>query len=132
MTRTAIKASRFRAATAFTLGRQFLALAALVAFLLQSMAVQTHVHPAGPQRFGPETPVALAMPAQGLLKNLQTDPGACRLCQEMAFAGTYIAPAVILPAALLAVTIWRLVVEDHVPQFTAPSFIWQSRGPPSH
>jgi hypothetical protein len=131
MARIAAKASHPRATTS-TLGSRLLAMLALVAFLLQSMAVQTHVHPAGPHSLDPGTVVAMALSASDPLKNLKTNPGACRLCQEIAHAGTYIVPAVILPAALLAIKIWQPAAEDQALQPAALSFIWQSRGPPNH
>lgn len=131
MTRIAAKTGHPKGTAAPKPGSRFLALLALVAFLLQSMAVQTHVHPAGPQEFGPGTAVAMALPAQGPPTNW-TSPDACRLCQEIAHTGAYITPTVILPAALLAIAARQPVREDRAFLATASSFIWRSRGPPTH
>lgn len=132
MKRAAANTGRTMPPAAPITGRRLLALMALVAFLLQSMAVQTHVHPAGPQPFGPGATITAALPAHGPLNNVGTGPDACRLCQEMAHAGTYIAPAIVLPAIFLAITVWHRVAGDQPFLPTASSFIWQSRGPPAH
>jgi hypothetical protein len=110
--------------------RRLLALAALLAFFLQSLAVQTHVHPAAPTlKLG--VTAAVNTPSPGPLTGQDFGPGSCRLCQEMAHAGTYIVPIAILPLVVLG-----LVQEPFRPELAtrlrpAPAFAWHSRGPPT-
>jgi hypothetical protein len=99
----------------------------LLAFFLQSLATQTHVH----QSFGP---AAIKAAAQGETAPppLKTqDPlDQCRLCQEMAHAGSFFTPATIVLVAGLSFTLASFALLRAPPQSSATAFAWQSRAPP--
>jgi hypothetical protein len=108
--------------------RQWLTWVALLAFFLQGLAVQTHIHPAD---FAPVAKLvgqhanAPAAPAKN------QDPGdQCRLCQELVHAGAYVTPSAALLAAPLS--IFRAIPLALLPprSQSAPAFAWQSRAPP--
>jgi hypothetical protein len=110
--------------------RRWLTLAAILAFFLQSLAVQTHIHATDSV-----APVVKAVSAQApapvpLKSQDQVDQ--CRLCQELVHAGNFITPSVLtVPASqLLALT----TIFALLPPATAPpaAFAWQSRAPPRH
>ena len=110
--------------------RRWLTLAAILAFFLQSLVVQTHVH--GTDSVTPVVKtVSVQAPAPVPLKSQDTIDQ-CRLCQELVHAGNFITPSVLaVPASqLLALT----TVFSLLPPATAPpaAFAWQSRAPPRH
>ena len=112
------------------LNRRLLALAALLAFFLQSLAVQTHVHPANTNLDIAGTVAAAAPSVPGPLTNSDLDRGSCRLCQEMAHAGAYITPVAALLPAILVFALEAPGFELADRPAPAPAFAWQSRGPP--
>ena len=98
---------------------------ALLAFFLQNLAVQTHIH----ESLQPE---AVKVQTDGGHKApLKLDPiDQCRLCQELAHAGTFLAPSASASAVILtfvAVSITRVLAFAADP---ATAFTWQSRAPP--
>ncbi len=107
-------------------GRRWLALFALAAFFLQSLAVQTHIHPADRPMV---VKVAAHQPTPNPLKT-QDPIDQCRLCQELVHAGAFITPsAAAIPASQTLV----LAIFAFLPQGTAgpaTAFAWQSRAPP--
>lgn len=108
--------------------RRWVTLAAILAFFLQSLLVQTHIHAADS---APAIVKVAAAPAPAPLKS-QDQIDQCRLCQELVHAGNFIAPSVLaVPASqLLALT----TIFALLPPATAPpaAFAWQSRAPPRH
>jgi hypothetical protein len=107
--------------------RRWLTLAALLAFFLQTLAVQTHIHtldqaPVAKPATVHTTPVA---PPKS-----QDPVDQCRLCQELVHAGAFVAPsAALLVAPLSQVQAISLALLMPRTQ-TAPAFSWQSRAPP--
>jgi hypothetical protein len=112
------------------LNRRLLAVAALLAFFLQSLAVQSHIHPAN-TNFGMAGTVVAAAPSMpGPLTNSDLDRGNCRLCREMVHAGAYITPVAVLLPAILVFVLEAPGFELVKRAAPAPAFTWQSRGPP--
>ena len=74
--------------------RRWLGVVALVAFFLQSLLIQTHIHQSAPL-------VAAKAATQQLPAPLKTqDPiDQCRLCQELVHAGHFIAPSTLVAVA---------------------------------
>ncbi|MBA2587482.1 MAG: hypothetical protein H0U98_02550 [Alphaproteobacteria bacterium] len=104
---------------------------ALLAFFLQGLAVQSHIH-------APLQPLAVkaaSLPEPAPLKaplKSQDPIDQCRLCQEMAHAGIFVAPS----ASAIAISLTHAAaVFAALPDFTprsATGFGWQSRAPPRH
>jgi hypothetical protein len=113
---------------------------ALLAFIVQSFATQTHIHVTGQseqgaiaQQIAAET---IAAKASASLNREHTprqptdDPAHCPLCQEFLLSGAYVAPVVLaipLPAQVTTpapLTAVRFVIAEAV------SHGWNSRGPP--
>lgn len=97
----------------------------LLAFLLQGLAIQTHIHQPGPLS-AVETQTGDAPKAP-----IKLDPvDHCRLCQELVHAGNFVAPsAAVAPASLIFVAAIFIALPAP-PDRTATAFAWQSRGPP--
>jgi len=123
--------------------RQVLPMLMLVAFALQSYVTQTHIHFAGHvvtggfmfPREGTRAPSDSALGAaqdQGDHDKYPPgdDPANCPICQEILYAGHYVAPAAV--ASLLpSVAVSTIeIVETALPRALAPSHNWQGRGPP--
>ncbi len=115
----------------------------LVAFALQSYVTQTHIHFAGHVvtggfTFPDEISKAQTGKALGAVQDQGDhdkyppgdDPANCPICQEMLYAGHYVAPAAIvaLLPTLAVRTIARADIE--LPYVFSLSHIWQVRGPP--
>lgn len=107
--------------------RRLVTLFALLAFFIQSLALQTHVHSA------PLPPASVVTathtPAPAPLKN-QDPIDQCRLCQELVHSGVFISPSVTGIAASLNIA---ATVFAAAPSFAADpvrAFDWQSRAPP--
>lgn len=114
---------------------------AIFAFAFQSFLTQTHVH------FTPAVERVLAAveqsktaPLNGLLSRgplkdhhgyPSDDPAKCPICQEMVYAGSYVAPvaAVFVPPHLAISVI--AVVEREPVHLATVSHNWQGRAPPS-
>ena len=108
-----------------TPAKRWVTLLALLAFFLQSLTVQTHIH----QLIQPSAANAASVPAPTPLKT-QDPLDQCRLCQELAHAGNFFAPQ----TALLAVSL-NFILAIFVPlrkpaDSSAKPFAWQSRAPP--
>ena len=123
--------------------RHVLPMLMLVAFALQSYVSQTHIHFAGHVVTGgftfpddvSRTHIGKAI---GAAQNQDDhdkyprgdDPANCPICQEIMYAGHYVAPgavAVLLPS--VAVRIFARV-DLALPYVFRVSHIWQVRGPP--
>ena len=107
--------------------RKWVAVLALLAFFLQSLAIQTHVHPSS-------TPVAakaVALGETGPAPLKSQDPlDQCRLCQEMVHAGSFFTPSVVFLVAGLTFTAAFFADLRAPPDSSATAFAWQSRAPP--
>jgi hypothetical protein len=107
--------------------RRWITTLALLAFVLQSLTLQTHIH----QPFQPAT-VNAALDTGGAKVPLKTqDPvDQCRLCQELVNAGAFIAPVVASGAADLGFAAASLAAATAFMADPATAFAWQSRAPP--
>jgi len=108
--------------------RKWVTVFALLAFFLQGLAVQTHVHPSLAQ---PAAKTAAAQQQPGPAPVKSQDPlDQCRLCQELAYAGNFFTPSVVVLAVSLSFAaaifaILRILADD-----SHTAFAWQSRAPP--
>ena len=103
---------------------------ALLAFFLQGLAVQSHIH-APLQTAAANQLLSQASPLKAPLK-AQDPIDQCRLCQEVAHAGIFVSPAA--SAALISLTYAAAefsALPGHTPS-SARAFAWQSRAPPRH
>jgi hypothetical protein len=109
--------------------RKWVTALVLLAFFLQSLAIQTHVHPS----FTPAAVKATALgePGSTPLKS-QDLPDQCRLCQELTHAGSFFSPSVVALAASLSFTPAIFAALRAPPHSSATAFAWQSRAPPRH
>lgn len=116
-----------RAISKFVPHQRWMALFVLLAFFLQGLAVQTHIHEQAPVA---KAVHALPAPAKAPTKS-QDSVDQCRLCQELVHAGTFITPlTTAVPADMTYVA--AVFVALTAPQAaTATAFAWQSRAPPS-
>jgi hypothetical protein len=107
--------------------RGWVTILALLAFFLQSLAVQTHIHQPA-QTLAAKT-VAGQVPVPAPLK--APDPiDQCRLCQEMVHSGVFVAPSASAALAGLALTTAVFAASPVALVSWARAFDWQSRAPP--
>lgn len=109
--------------------QRYVTLFALLAFFLQSFAVQSHIHPL-------DKPASVAAAINNIpapIKKIDpVDLGSCRLCQELIHAGAFVAPsAFAVPASQSAAAIVFAAL-PLLAGMLAPAFAWQSRAPPQH
>ena len=105
--------------------QRWVTLFALLAFFLQGLAVQTHIHELTPVAKTAAQPA----PAKSPLKS-QDPVDQCRLCQELVHAGIFVTPsAAASPVGLgfIAVSFFSLLISATDP---ATAFTWRSRAPP--
>jgi hypothetical protein len=105
--------------------KRWVTVLALLAFFLQGLAVQTHIHELVP----PVVAKALHLPAPAPLKS-QDPIDHCRLCQELVHAGTFVTPSATIAFAALS---FVAAIFAALPGFAgtpARAFAWQSRAPP--
>lgn len=100
----------------------------LVAFMVQGLAVQTHIH--GDPLSALDHVTHVSAPAAPASQD-PYDPANCPLCQELLHAGLYVTPAAgefvtILNAVALAPASALLLLAAGQKQHS-----WQSRAPPS-
>ncbi|HWU53963.1 MAG TPA: hypothetical protein VN175_00590 [Rhizomicrobium sp.] len=107
--------------------RKWVGVVALLAFFLQRLVVQTHIHQ-------PLPAVAVKAANQQLPAPLKPqDPiDQCRLCQELVHAGHFVAPSALIAIAspVFVVAIFTALPEQS--ERSATSFAWRSRAPPRH
>jgi hypothetical protein len=106
---------------------RWVTLAAILAFFLQNLAIQTHIHPADipvlVKAAATQTPVPAPLKAQDPIDQ-------CRLCQELVHAGAFVAPsAVAIPASQILV-LAAFATLPWPSAAVAPGFAWRSRAPP--
>lgn len=98
---------------------------ALLAFFLQGLALQTHVHPSL------QPAVAKLHTDSAPKAPLKLDPvDQCRLCQELVHAGTFVTPSTATTAAVLTFVVASFVAPLILAGDPATAFAWQSRAPP--
>jgi hypothetical protein len=109
--------------------RQYVTLFALLAFFLQSFAVQSHIHPLN-------TPATVTAAVNNIPAPVKTidpvDLGSCRLCQELIHAGAFVAPSAIAVPASTGAAAFVFTALPLLAGMLAPAFAWQSRAPPHH
>ena len=110
---------------------------ALLAFFLQGLVVQSHVH-APLQSLAAQTLAAqtletksASLPEPTPLK-AQDPIDQCRLCQEMAHAGIFVAPSASAAAISLALALAVFTAPSDPAPRAATAFGWQSRAPPRY
>lgn len=98
---------------------------ALLAFFLQSLTLQTHIHQ-------PLQPAAVKVQTGSDHKApLKLDPiDQCRLCQELVHAGTFITPSAAVGAASLNVATASVLFVLAFAADPAMALAWRSRAPP--
>jgi hypothetical protein len=119
--------TRLRYAASRPAARKWVAILSLLAFFLQSLAVQTHIHASLPQSV--VKAAAQQTPAPAPLKN-QDPIDQCRLCQELIHAGSFVTPSAAVSLAsfnFVVAVLAALVAPVHR---SATAFAWQSRAPP--
>jgi hypothetical protein len=107
--------------------QRLVTLFALLAFFIQSFALQTHIH----STLLPLASVTTAAhtPAPAPLNN-QDPVDQCRLCQELVHSGAVITPSATVVTASLNIV---AAIFAAAPAFAADpvrAFSWQSRAPP--
>ena len=105
--------------------KRWVTLLALLGFFLQSMAIQTHVHP-----LAPVAKLAAAHTAPVAPSKSQDPVDQCRLCQEIVHAGSFITPSAV---AILSGLDGSLAIFHRLTpgrSNPASAFAWQSRAPP--
>jgi len=105
--------------------RRWITALALLAFFLQGLTLQTHVHQ-------PLLPAVAKIHADNAPKApLKLDPmDQCRLCQELVHAGTFVSPSATVSAAHLTTVAASFAIQLVLATDSATAFAWQSRAPP--
>jgi hypothetical protein len=106
--------------------RKWVATLSLLAFFLQSLAVQTHIHQSIPLKA-----VSQHLPGSQPFKG-QDPVDQCRLCQELVHAGQFVTPSVALAIAGPAFALAIYAQSAGWPDSFATAFAWRSRAPPRH
>ena len=121
--------TRYSPGTATTTVSRLVKLFALLAFLLQGLVVQTHIH--GVPLTVADHILKASAPSQPA-PNDPYDPANCPLCQEILHAGVFVAPAPVLLAIPSGVVTFApdFLIATLIGQTSYPS--WQSRAPPRH
>ena len=106
--------------------RRWVTVVALLAFFLQSLVVQTHIHQLVP------SPVAKTMsahvPAPG--PKIPDPIDQCRLCQELVHSGVFVTPSASTVLASLALATTVFTALPSALTSSGRAFSWQSRAPP--
>ena len=108
-----------------TTARRWLAVFALLSFFLQSLAVQTHIHPQFPHANAVTQGTSAPDPVKG-----QDPMDQCRLCQELIHAGNFVAPSLVVALAHLSFAPAIFAALPESAGRPARAFAWQSRAPP--
>jgi hypothetical protein len=98
---------------------------ALLAFLLQGLAVQTHIHPTPQPVSAQAVAVHVPVPPRG-----QGPVDQCRLCQELMHSGVFVTPSASFAMASPALTTALPTALPSMVASLAMAFAWQSRAPP--
>jgi hypothetical protein len=108
--------------------RQWVTIFALLAFFLQSLAVQTHFHHPMPQSVGTQTTAGGHMPPAPVRNQEPVDQ--CRLCQELLHAGIFVTPSTASALASLTLTAVAFTPLPSALASLTTAFAWQSRALP--
>jgi len=104
--------------------RRWITALTLLAFFLQTLAVQTHVH----QLFQPAAKIQAGSTHKTPVKPDPIDQ--CRLCQELIHAGTFVTPSAIAALASLSFVATIFAALPQPADQSARAFGWHSRAPP--
>jgi hypothetical protein len=107
-------------------GRLILVCALLLALVVQGYATQAHIHGLVPDSVASTTDHS---PGHGKVP-LNDDPARCPVCQQIAHAGQYVAPAWLTPFLLVLAISTIEITTIAKPRYDAVSHNWRSRGPP--
>jgi hypothetical protein len=111
-----------------TAWRRLFAAFMLLALVIQGYATQTHIHGQS------SSAVSAALKADGSPAHdnfpLNDDPANCPICQQIAHAGHFLAPAWFASFLLILATSKIEIATLAVPHFDTVSHNWRSRGPP--
>jgi hypothetical protein len=108
--------------------------ATLLAFIFQTLIVQTHIHVASPvgAKASPFSIEKSLEPGQKSDKFPPADdPANCPICQELLHAGTFVTPALTALLVSTVVTVVHMVVAEIATTEVVYSHGWKSRAPPS-
>jgi len=103
-----------------SIARLAVTLFALLAFTLQSYAMQVHVH---------ETNIATAQKLDGTQK--PNDTAHCPICQEILHFGHYVTPSAATWSPVLMVVPFVAPFAERIGGSSLPTRSWNSRAPPS-
>jgi ABC-type phosphate/phosphonate transport system permease subunit len=110
-----------------SVAKRWVTVLALLAFFLQSLVVQTHIHQ--PQNLAVKSAVAKASHLPALPKT--PDPiDQCRFCQELVHAGVFVTPALTTVTTSLIFVTAVFAAPLAFAGASARAFAWQSRAPP--
>jgi hypothetical protein len=113
---------------------------AFFAFVLQSYVTQTHIHIEGESAFGFATAKTVTPDTASKSVSSQNrehgrhvpsdDPAHCPFCQEILYAGHFVAPAPVAEIQLAFIAA-PTVIAHEISVITSPvSHSWRGRGPP--
>jgi hypothetical protein len=106
--------------------RKWVAVLTLLGFFLQSLVVQTHIHPSiQAQAKAVSQQLPGSQPPKG-----QDPIDQCRLCQELIHAGHFVAPSALAAFASLSLFAAIFAYLPDLPDRSARPFAWRSRAPP--
>ena len=107
------------------LAKRWITALVMLAFFLQSLTVQTHVHQS-------LQPTAAKVQTGGIPKApLKLDPiDQCRLCQELVHTGHFVAPSVVAAFASLSFVTAIFATQPSLSDRSGMAFSWRSRAPP--
>jgi hypothetical protein len=107
--------------------RKWVSVFALLAFFLQSLVVQTHIHQQLPLSLAKAATQGTSAPTPA--KN-QDPIDQCRLCQELAHVGHFVTPSALATFANLAFIVAIFAALPAPPDRFSTAFAWNSRAPP--
>jgi hypothetical protein len=125
--------------------RIFLGMLGLLALMIQTLVVQTHVHySAATARAQIGAISVLGQEIAGLTGQgtdgttpvsrdrlpINDDPSNCPLCQAFTHFSQFIHGLAVFSAPILAVTTHHISLEEALPSFAAASHNWRGRAPP--
>lgn len=114
-----------RAISKPTSHQRWVTVLALLAFFLQGLVVQTHIHELTPVAKTATQPT----PAKSPLKS-QDPVDQCRLCQELVHAGAFITPSAATSPVSLSFVVASTSLLLAIAPPPATAFAWRSRAPP--
>jgi len=111
----------------------------LLAVIIQSFVVQTHIHI--PQATGASQSVSVVTLAKVFVAGssasaprdkypINEDPTNCPLCQEIAHSGQFVQSAAVLAYVPVWISIYFIPFREALPSRAAAGHSWQGRAPP--